>query len=38
MMKQFFHIFLPTQVLILEAVTTNSLIIPFIMTYAGFFQ
>ena len=37
MMKQFLLVFLSTQGLILEAVTTNSLIIPFIMIYASIF-
>jgi len=37
MMKQFIPIFLFTQGLILEAVSTNLLIIPFIMTYASIF-
>ena len=36
MMKQF-PIFLPMQGLILQAITTNLLIIPFIMTYASIF-
>ena len=36
-MKQFLLIFLSTQGLTLEAITTNSLIIPFIMTYASIF-
>ena len=37
-MKQFLLVFLSTQGLILEAVTTNSLIIPFIMIYASIFS
>jgi len=37
-MKQFLLIFLSTQGLILEAITTNSLIIPFIMIYASIFS
>ena len=35
--EQFLLIFLPMQGLMLEAITTNSLIIPFIMIYASIF-